>query len=330
MTPFAYLRADTPEAAASLLAANPGAKLMAGGTTLLDLMKLYVETPPTVIDITRIGLDEIAVKDDGGLTIGALVSNTALAVHPVVRARFPMLSQSILFGASQQIRNMASVGGNLLQRPWCAYFRDTAYPCNKREPGTGCAALHGHGRGNAVLGTSEHCFAAHPTDMGVALAALDAIVRTQRADGTTREIAFVDFHTLPGGTPHIETVLAPDELIVGIDVPATAFASRSKYRKVRDRKSYQHALVSVAAALDLAADGRVREARVALGGVAVKPWRAREAETVLNGAPATEATFRAAAEAAMRDAVPRGDNAFKIELAKRTIARTLADVREMA
>ena len=331
MNPFAFHQAATPEAAVALLSSHPGAKVLAGGTTLLDLMKLSVETPTDVIDINGIGLDAIEVTGEGGLRIGAMARNTDLAVDTRVRSRFPLLSQSILLGASQQIRNMASVGGNLLQRTWCPYFRDIAYACNKRQPGAGCSAHGGHTRGNAVLGTSEHCFATHPTDMGVALAALDAVVHVQGPGAAKREIPFADFHRLPGDTPHVETALEDGELIVRIDVLPLPFATRSTYRKVRDRQSYQHALASAAVALDVdRATGRIRDARVALGGVATKPWRSREAQAVLVDSVADAATFAAAGEAALSDAVPRGDNAFKVELAKRTLARALADVMEMA
>ena len=329
MQPFSYMRAETPDEAMALLARTPGAKLLAGSTTLLDLMKLYVETPPTVIDVRGLGLDQIEVNDDSSLTIGALATNTQVAVHEAVRKRFPMLSQAILMGATQQIRNMASIGGNLLQRPFCPYFRDTYYACNKRQPGSGCPALVGHNRGHAILGTSEHCIATHPSDMAVALVALDAKVLIRTVAGETRGIPLVNFHLLPGGTPHVETVLAWNEMMVAVEVPALPFGRRSLYRKVRDRSSYQHALASVAVALDLEGE-TIRAARVAFGGIATKPWRSREAEAALAGHPATGETFRASGEAALEDARGHGDNVFKIGLAKRLLARTLQNAVEMS
>ena len=322
MTPFTYARATTP-ADAIREGAVFGAKYLGGGTNLVDLMREGVETPDHLVDVTPLSR-EITARDDGSLLIGAAATNTALASHSQVRARFPLLAEAIVAGASGQIRNMATVGGNLLQRTRCYYFYDDAARCNKREPGAGCDAIDGFNRIHAILGASPACVATHPSDMAVALAALDAVVHVEGAGGT-RAIPLTEFHRLPGGTPEVETVLAPGELITAIELPATAFAARSTYRKVRDRASYAFALVSVAAAVDVEG-GTIRDARIALGGVAHKPWRARKAEAALIGRPATEATFRAAAEAELADAAPLRDNAFKIELARRVIAATLTDL----
>ncbi len=322
MTPFSYARATNP-ADAIRQAAVAGGKYLGGGTNLVDLMREGIETPATLIDVTPLSR-EIDVRDDGSLLIGAGVSNTALASHAVVRARYPLLSEAIVAGASGQIRNMATVGGNLLQRTRCYYFYDReGARCNKRVAGAGCDAIDGFNRIHAILGASPACVATHPSDMAVALAALDAVVHVEGASGM-RTIPLVDFHRLPGGTPEVETELMSSELITAVELPATA-AARSTYRKVRDRASYAFALVSVATVLEVE-EGTVRIARIALGGVAHKPWRARKAEAVLIGQPATEATFRAAAEAELADAVPLKDNAFKIDLARRVIAATLADL----
>jgi xanthine dehydrogenase YagS FAD-binding subunit len=311
-------------------------RFIAGGTTLIDLMKLEVETPQHLVDLNPLAtVDHTLVTIDetptGGLRIGALAAMSDVAWDARVKERYPMLSQSLLLAASGQLRNMASMGGNLLQRTRCPYFRDTATPCNKREPGSGCSALHGFNRTHAILGTSEHCIATHPSDLAVALAALDATLRvrtsgnTGAGGATERTIPVTDFHVLPGTHPERETVLRPGEIIIAIEVPALPFARRSLYLKVRDRASYAFALASAAVAVDVA-NGRIRDARVALGGVGTKPWRSRPAERALAGKPATAATFRAAANAALVGAVTHKDNAFKVELAKRTLVRALTEV----
>ncbi len=333
MRPFEYSSATSTTAASRAAGADASARFIAGGTTLLDLMKLNVETPGRLIDINALAVNEPAMTAitetaGGGLRIGALVRNSDLAWSPVIQARFPVLSEALLAGASGQIRNMATVGGNLMQRTRCYYFRDTAMPCNKREPGTGCAAIEGHNRIHAVLGTSSRCIATSPGDMPVAMAALDAVVRVRSVRGE-RTIPLVNFHVTPGAHPERETVLQAGELIVGVDLPAMPWARRSHYRKVRDRASYAFALASAAVALDVAA-GRVRNVRIALGGVGTKPWRSPAAERALVGQPATAAAFRAAAELALQGAVPHRDNAFKIELAKRTLVRALTTVAGMA
>ena len=323
MTPFSFARAgDTAEAIR--LGGASGAKYLGGGTNLVDLMRETVERPGSLVDVTGLGaaIDEQA---DGGLVMGAAARNTAVAGHRAVRARFPLLSRAILAGASGQIRNMATLGGNLLQRTRCTYFYDDAARCNKRAPGAGCDAVDGFNRIHAVLGASPACVATHPSDMCVALAALDAIVHVDGQKGG-RRIPLVELHRLPGGRPDLETTLEPGELITAVELPALPFAARSTYRKVRDRASYAFALVSVAAALDVAEDGTVRDVRLALGGVAHKPWRARAAEAALRGQPATEASFHAAAEAELADAAPLAHNAFKVELAKRTITAVLAEL----
>jgi xanthine dehydrogenase YagS FAD-binding subunit len=327
MTPFHYERASEI-ASACASAARPMAKFIAGGTNLVDLMKLQIETPAQLVDITRLPLDRIEETADSGLRIGALVSNSAAAVDMRVRRRYPLLAQAILAGASTQLRNKATTGGNLLQRTRCAYFYDTTKPCNKRSPGSGCAALEGLNRMNAVLGVSEHCIAAHPSDMAVAMTALDAVVETVTTDGSARSIPIDQLYRLPGDTPHIETVLEPGELIISVLLPPPP-AGRQVYRKVRDRASYAFALVSVAAILDL--DGeRVRAARVAFGGLSYKPWRSAEAEAALAGAPATRATFDAAGTAALRNARGYGHNDFKIPLARRTLRATLTQAAGLA
>ena len=319
MKDFGYVAA--PDVATAVREIRPGAKFLGGGTNLVDLMREGIEAPDTVIDISGLPLTGVEELPDGGLRIGALVRNSDLAAHPVVRARYPVLAQAVLMGASGQLRNMATVGGNLLQRTRCPYFYDGTLPCNKREPGSGCAAIGGFNRMHAILGTSESCIATHPSDMCVALAALDATVEVESVRGT-RRIPLSGFHRLPGDTPHVETTLEPDELVTAVELPADPVAALSRYRKVRDRASYAFALVSVAAALRVH-DGRVEAVRLALGGVAAKPWRAVEAERVLTGAPATEEEFRRAADAELGQAVPQSQNGFKIELAKRTITATL-------
>jgi len=325
MTPFAYTRAANASEAARR-AAQAGAKYLGGGTNLVDLMRETIETPDALIDITGLSR-EIAERPDGGLTIGAAVSNTAVATHRLVRTRYPLLARAIVSGASPQIRNMATVGGNLLQRTRCAYFYDAAGSrCNKRQPGQGCDAIHGFNRYHAILGTSEACIAVHPSDMCVALAALDAVVVLE-GKGGARRLPFNEMHRLPGDRPDIETELEAGELITAIELPPLPFATRSIYRKVRDRSSYAFALVSVAAAVDVA-DGAVRDVRLALGGIATKPWRASKAEARLRGQPASEASFAAAADAELASAKPSRDNRFKVELARRTIIAVLADLAD--
>ncbi|WP_405959618.1 xanthine dehydrogenase family protein subunit M [Streptomyces sp. NBC_00024] len=322
MKTFSYLSPADVDAALRQITAEPGAKFLGGGTNLVDLMREGIEAPATLIDITRLPLNGIEELPDGGLRIGALVRNSTLAAHPDVRARYPLLSQAILLGATGQIRNMATVGGNLLQRTRCLYFYDEASACNKREPGAGCSAREGFNRGNAVLGTSDDCVATHPSDMAVALAAIDAVVEVRSSRGS-RRIALTDFHRLPGTTPHRESELEADELITAIELPPLPVAARSHYRKVRDRASYAFALVSVAAALDIGTDGRITDVRLALGGVATKPWRARAAEQLLLGAQATEQSFATAAAAELAAAIPLSGNAFKIDLARRTVVAVL-------
>jgi xanthine dehydrogenase YagS FAD-binding subunit len=287
-------------------------------------MRENIEQPDNVVDVTRLPTSEVTELSEGGVSIGAGVRNTALANHQLIRERYPVLSQAILFGASGQIRNMATVGGNVMQRTRCYYFYDESAKCNKRQPGAGCDALFGFNRIHAILGASERCIATHPSDMCVALAALDATVQVSGPNGK-RAIPFPEFHCLPGDTPHIETTLKADELITSIDLPPLSFARRSRYRKVRDRASYAFALVSVAAALELE-DGQIRDARVALGGVSPKPWRAYEAERLLTGARVGLETFRRAAEAELSHARGFGGNNFKIELARRTITSLLSDL----
>jgi xanthine dehydrogenase YagS FAD-binding subunit len=299
----------------------PRTAFLAGGTTLIDLMKLNVVLPATLVDINGLPLDKIETQSDGGIRVGAMVRNSDLANHERVIRHFPVLSQAILAGASVQLRNMATTGGNLMQRTRCYYFRDTAYPCNKRQPGSGCAAMEGFNRIHAVLGGSEHCIATHPSDMAVALVALDAMVHIKSAKDE-RKVAAGDFHLLPRDTPHLETVVQPGELITYVTIPASQFAARSAYVKLRDRASYEFALASAAAALEVQGN-KIHSARLVLGGVATKPWRSPEAEQVLTGGPADEKTFQAAAEAAMKQARPYRYNAFKIELAKRAIVRAL-------
>jgi xanthine dehydrogenase YagS FAD-binding subunit len=329
MNPFKYTRASDPQQAVDGIAGNATAKFLGGGTNLIDLMKMGVETPAHLIDINRVGLSKIEELPDGGVRIGALVRNSDLAEHPLITQRYPVLSQALLAGASPQLRNLATTGGNLLQRTRCYYFYDPAFPqCNKRNPGSGCGALNGFNRIHAILGQSEQCIATNPSDMNVALAALDAVVQVQSPNGM-RAIAFADFHRLPGETPNVDTNLRADELITSVDLPAIPFATRSHYLKVRDRASYAFALVSVAAVLDLQ-DGNIKSARIALGGVAHKPWRAQKAETALAGKKADEEIFRAAAEAELAPAKAYKYNGFKIELAKRAIVRALSTVAAMA
>jgi len=323
MIEFTYARASDP-AHALLLGAAQGARYLGGGTNLVDLMRETIEQPRELVDVTGLPA-AIEETEQGGLRIGAAVRNTALAEHPLVRSRYPMLARAVLAGASAQIRNMATVGGNLLQRTRCSYFYDDdGSRCNKRVPGQGCDALDGFNRNHAILGASSACVAVQPSDMCVALAALDAIVHLEGGEGA-RTVPFTEFHQLAGETPQIETVLQPGELITAIELPALPLATNSAYRKVRDRSSYAFALISVAAALRVE-DGKVAEARIALGGVAHKPWRATKAEAALIGGPATPEAFRAAAEAELADAKPLRDNAFKIELAARTLTAVLTDL----
>ena len=328
MRPFSYVRTRDANSAAQAVGANPQAKFLAGGTNLLDLMKEDVERPTQLVDVSRLELSEIKPAR-GGVSIGALATNTETANNPLIRTGYPLLTQAIVAGASPQLRNMATNGGNLLQRTRCQYFYDTAMPCNKREPGTGCGAMEGLNRIHAILGWSDKCVATYPGDMANALYALDAVVRVRSAKGTERTIPIDDFHRLPGKTPEKDTNLQHGELIVAIELPRSNFAANSYYLKVRDRASYAFALIAVAAAVEL--DGSmIRNARVVLGGVAHKPWRSREAEAALAGKPASEASFRAAAETALKGAKPLEHNAYKVELAKRAIVRALSRASKLA
>jgi xanthine dehydrogenase YagS FAD-binding subunit len=322
--PFRYEQARDMDQAVATLAADPDAAFLAGGTNLVDHMKLGIAAPDLLVDVRRVTSDRIEELPGGGLRIGAAVPNSVLAADPAVWRAYPMLSQALLSGASGQLRNVATVGGNLLQRTRCVYFQDLTTPCNKRDPGSGCSAREGFNRDHAILGASEACVATHPSDMAVAMVALEAVVHTHGPDGD-RAIPMTELHRLPGEEPERDTVLAHGELITAVELPPLGFAVNSHYRKVRDRASYAFALVSVAAALDVA-DGAVRDVRLALGGVAHKPWRATTAESELRGAPATEASFRAAAEAELAAARPLSDNAFKVPLARRVITSTLLDL----
>jgi xanthine dehydrogenase YagS FAD-binding subunit len=326
MRAFTYTRAHDAAAAIGNLAQNVEAKLIGGGTNLVDLMREEIERPNEVVDINALPFSQIEELPDGGVRLGALARNSHTANHPLIRARYPVLAQALLSAASAQLRNLATNGGNLLQRTRCYYFYDITAPCNKRQPGSGCAALAGVNRIHAILGTSEQCIATHPSDMAVALAALDAVVQVQGPDGA-RSIPIGNFHRLPGNTPERDTNLGHQELITAIDLPAALFAHNSLYFKVRDRPSFAFALVSVAGALALS-DGHIKDVRLALGGVAHKPWRAHAAEEVLRGAPASPEVFRQAAEAELQAAVGYEHNAFKIELAKRSIVRTLITLTE--
>ena len=322
MNLFEFQRVSAPEAAVQALSHGKNAKLLGGGTNLVDLMKQGVEQPSELIDINRLPLADITPLPGGGLRLGATARNSDTAAHPEVRSQYPMLSQAILAGASAQLRNMATDGGNLLQRTRCYYFYDPAYAqCNKRVPGSGCAAIEGYNRVHGILGTSPECIATHPSEMCVALAALEARVRVRGPKGE-RTIPFAEFHRLPGKTPQLDTNLRPDELILSIDLPKSPYAAHSHYLKVRDRASYAFALVSVAAAVEL--DGTtIRSARLAMGGVAHKPWRAEEAEKSLKGKPATPENYRAAAELALAGAKTYQHNAFKVPMAKQAIVRAL-------
>ena len=324
MQTFNYVKASSIDKA---LASASSAKFIAGGTTLVDLMKLRVEQPATLVDINLLPLDKIEKLPDGGLRIGAMVRNSDLAWNADVKASYTVLSQALLSGASPQLRNMATTGGNLLQRTRCAYFREPSagtqggYGCNKRTPGTGCAALEGFRRTHAILGTSDHCIATHPSDMCVAMAALEAVIHVEGPKGK-RAIPFAEFHKLPGDTPNIENALEVGELVTYVDLPRPVDGANSVYLKLRDRASYEFALAS-AAVVAKVEGGRIRYVRVAMGGVGTKPWRSHKAEAALNGKAADAATYRKAAEAALAAAKPRTDNAFKVELAKRCLTRTL-------
>jgi xanthine dehydrogenase YagS FAD-binding subunit len=329
MKPFEYVRSKDAAAAVQAVATDREAKFLAGGTNLVDLMKVGVENPSRVVDVSQLDLARIEQTPDGGLSIGALAKNADTANHPLVRKNYPLLTQAILAGASAQLRNMATNGGNLMQRTRCQYFYDVATPCNKREPGTGCGAREGLNRIHAIFGWSDACVATYPGDMANALYALDAVVRVRGAGGRERTIPVAEFHRLPGDTPQKDTNLEHGELIVAIELPKSNFAGSSYYLKVRDRASYAFALVAVAAALETAG-GRISNARVVLGSVAHKPWRSAEAEAALAGKPAAEETFRAAAEAAMREARPLEHNAYKVELGRRAVVRALTRAARLA
>ena len=321
MNSFSYTRASDVSSAVHAVTSEPGAMFIAGGTNLIDLMKENVARPPHLVDITHLPLNRIEELADGGLRLGALVTNTDTAYNAAVERRYPILSRAILAGASPQLRNMATNGGNLLQRTRCYYFYDTSTPCNKRDPGVGCSAINGFNRIHAILGTSDQCIAVHPSDMCVALVALEAVVRVTGKEGD-RAIPFADFHRLPGDTPQVDTNLRPGDIITSIDLPRKGFAEHYAYLKVRDRTSYAFALVSVAAALEMDGD-TITETRLALGGVAHKPWRNVDAEAMLNGIKATKDHFEAVGEAIVRGAKGFGHNMFKIDLARRAVVRAL-------
>ncbi len=326
MNPFRYERASDVSTALAMLAQAPSAAFLGGGTNLVDLMKLGVAKPDLLVDVAHLPYDRIELLPGGGIRIGAAVRNSDLAADRTIRSRYPMLAQALLAGASGQLRNLATTGGNLLQRTRCVYFQDVSKPCNKREPGSGCPAREGYHRNLAILGASEACIATHPSDMAVAMVALDAVVRVLGPNGE-RTIPLISFHRLPGDEPQRDTVLEHGELITAVDLPPLSFATHSHYRKVRDRASYAFALVSIAAAIDVA-DGMVRDARIAFGGVAHVPWRATKAEAVLRGASATEEVFRQAADAELASAQPLRDNAFKVPLARNILVRTLLDLTQ--
>jgi xanthine dehydrogenase YagS FAD-binding subunit len=322
MESFRYQEAATVDAALSANAPQSSGKFVAGGTTLIDLMKLNVETPQVIIDINRIPLTQIESTSDGGVKIGAMVRNSDLANHPMIKQRYTVLSQALLSGASPQLRNMATTGGNLLQRTRCVYFRDTAYTaCNKRNPGSGCAAIDGYNRTHAILGTSEHCIATHPSDMDVALMALEATVHTEGKKGP-RSIPLDEFYLVPGNTPHRENVLEPGELITYVTLPPLAGGTKSYYLKLRDRASYEFALSSAAVVIEVSG-GQIKRARIAIGGVGTKPWRSQDAEQALEGKAANDDNFKTAAEAALHGARPLHDNAFKVKLAQLCLRRAL-------
>jgi len=325
--PFEYSRAQDPAGAVALLAERPDAAFLAGGTNLVDHMKLAIAAPALLVDVSRALPDRVEDLPDGGLRIGAGVRNADLAADMRVRTRYPALSQALLSGASGQLRNLATTGGNLMQRTRCSYFRDPTTPCNKREPGAGCSALEGYTRYHAILGASKSCVATHPSDMAVALLAFDAVVQVEGAAGA-RSIALADLHRLPGDAPDRDTTLAHGELITAVDLPALPMAARSAYRKARDRASYAFALVSVAVAVAVEDDGTIGDVRIAFGGVAHQPWRATRAEDALRGQPATDAAFRAAAHAELSAATPLRDNAFKVPMATGVLVATLRDLTE--
>lgn len=324
MIPFEYQRATDTDTAVATVAARPRAVFLGGGTNLVDHLKLGLLRPELLVDVSRLPFDTIDALPDGGVRIGAMVRNSDLAAHDLIRRRYPVLAQAVLAGASGQLRNLATTGGNLLQRTRCRYFLDVTTPCNKRQPGSGCPAVDGHNREHAILGASEHCVATHPSDMAVALAALDAVIRVHGPDGT-RAIAVTELYRLPGDAPHRDTLLRHGELITEVVLPDLPIAARSTYRKIRDRASYAFALVSVAAAVDVA-DGVIRDTRIALGGLAHKPWRATRAEELLRGAPATQDVFRAAADAELAPARPLAHNAFKVPMAANTVVAVLRDL----
>lgn len=328
MKPFNYIQVLDESGAVATLQSDEQAAFIAGGTNLLDIMKLDVQTPSTLIDINALPLTDISLHNNDSVLIGALARNSDVAVHPLIQQRYPLLAEALLAGASPQLRNMATIGGNVLQRTRCYYFRDTVFPCNKRNPGTGCAAITGFNRLHAILGGSSHCIATHPSDMTIALTALDAIIHTHGPQGT-RSIPIQNFYYLPGNSPERETVLEHGELITAVELPPSPFALRSTYRKVRDRASYAFAVVSVAAALEIQ-ENVIQNVRIALGGVATVPWRAYEAEDVLRGQAPIQENYSKAAIAATKDAVPYQHNAFKIELTQRIIVDTLTTVGEGA
>ena len=324
MTPFTYQRAADALSAVAAVTSHPNAAFLGGGTNLVDHMKLGIANPDLLVDVARLPFDQVEELANRAVRIGAAVKNSDLAGNPVIRRRYPVLSQALLAGASGQLRNLATTAGNLLQRTRCVYFQDVTTPCNKRAPGTGCSAIDGYTHYHAILGASDHCVAVHPSDMAVAMAALDATVVVLGQSGE-RRVSLAEFHRLPGDTPQRDTGLDHGELIIAVELPDLPFAARSAYRKVRDRASYAFALVSIAAALDIQ-DGAVRDARIALGGVAHKPWRATQAEAALRGAPATEESFRRAAEAELAHARPLRDNAFKVPMARNTMVAVLRDL----
>jgi len=325
---FSYRRATGVREAVSLLASDSGARFLAGGTNLVDLMKAGVETPDQLIDVRSLPLGRIELRGDGALVIGATVTNSDLAAHPEVRLRYPALAQAVLAGASGQLRNMATVGGNLLQRTRCGYFADTASPCNKRVPGSGCSAITGENHNHAILGWSEHCVATHPSDMVVPLAAFDAVISYETVDGTG-EMPLAEFYPAVGDTPQQETTLPAGALITSVTLPAAPVAARSRYRKVRERASYAFASGSIAAALDVD-NGVVREARIAFGAVASRPWRAHAAERALIGAPATAEAFGAAADAELAAAKPLAHNGYKVPLLHNLVVAVLTELAEEA
>ncbi|GIF46127.1 xanthine dehydrogenase YagS FAD-binding subunit [Asanoa ferruginea] len=327
MRAFRYARASDPGAAATMVAGTPDAAYLGGGTNLVDLMKLGVLRPGLLVDVSRLPFDVVDHRPDGGVLIGGAVRNAGLVRDEGIRRRYPAVARAVLAGASGQVRSQATVAGNLLQRTRCPYFQNTGTPCNKREPGSGCSAIRGAHRDLAVIGTSDACVASHPSDLAVALAAYDAVVEVRRPDGIERLVPLRDLHRLPGDTPWIETVLEPGDLITGVQLPAPPEGALATYRKVRDRWSYAFAVVSVAAVLRRGAGGRLDEVRLALGGVAPKPWRLRATERLLTGTDPTDDEVRAATRAGFADARPLPDNAFKIDLAADLVAAVLRDLR---